>query len=487
MSTVKRIKETIYYVSNLGNNTITAIDGEVNAIIRTINLPYKPFRISANKNGDIYVGSDKNPVAVICNLNDEIKILDILSNGNLEIDVVNGQIYISNTSEILVYDIFTERKIARVLGFMVIESLKLDSNGKHLVVLDSLRKDLKIYDTSNFKLLTRIKNVGIKPSYILINDDSKFIYVANQGGKAKNSASISIIDIEKKEVFQIELPTNSSITSLALKDNILYGANKGLNRVEIINITTNILEGFIATTLPEPQSILLTPNKDKLLVTDRNCGGQGALDIIDTATNAIVNTILIEEINSQPYDITMVLNESLIENENAIDSTNMEEKKDEVELSPIIVKKIFSSYKEDISLPKVIVNIPKTYREPFTFQKIIIHNGFIVNRTEIREKIKERPNFSKVKFTLRIPYNIEFRDGKRKKKRIKRFVEKNEEVTLCIPDSIETSELELVVKTRSEIRKAPILVKDAFCFSLDVFMEIKVVGEVEALVNLSEL
>jgi len=66
-------------------------------------------------------------------------------------------------------------------------------------------------------------------------------------------------------------------------------------------------------------------------------------------------------------------------------------------------------------------------------------------------------------------------------------VEKNEEVTLCIPNSIETSELELVVKTRSEIRKAPILVKDAFCFSLDVLMEIKAVGEVEALVNLSKL
>lgn len=487
MSTVEGIKETTYYVSNLANKTITVIDGEKNSIIKAINLPYKPFRISADKNGDIYVGSDKNPIAIICNSSDEIKILDIPNNGNLEIDIVNGRIYISNTSEILVYDIFTERKIARIVGFMAIECLKLDSYGKCLVVLDSLRKDLKVYDTSNFKLLTRIKNVGVKPSYILINDDSKFIYVANQGGKAKNSASISTVDIEKKEVFQIELPINSSITSLALKDNILYGANKGLNRVEIINITTNMLEGFIATTFPEPQSILLTPNKDKLLVTDRNCGGQGALDIIDTISNSIVNTILIEEINSQPYDITMVLNESLIENENAIDSTNIEEKKDEIELSPIIVKKIFSSYKENISLPKVIVDIPKTYREPFTFQKIIIHNGFIVNRTEIREKIKDRPNFSKVKFTLRIPYNIEFRDGKRKKKSIKRFVEKNKEVTLCIPDSTKTSELELVVKTRSKTRKAPVLIKDVFCFSLDVFMEIKVVGEIEALVHLNEL
>jgi len=43
------------------------------------------------------------------------------------------------------------------------------------------------------------------------------------------------------------------------------------------------------------------------------------------------------------------------------------------------------------------------------------------------------------------------------------------------------------VKTRSKTRKAPVLIKDVFCFSLDVLMEIKVVGEVEALVHLNEL
>ena len=49
------------------------------------------------------------------------------------------------------------------------------------MVLDSVRKDLTIYDACNFRLLAKIKNVGAKPSYILISDDNKFVYVANEG------------------------------------------------------------------------------------------------------------------------------------------------------------------------------------------------------------------------------------------------------------------------------------------------------------------
>lgn len=483
----ERVKNITYYVSNFEDKTITAINGEKNTIIKTINLAHKPFSISSYSNGDIYVGSYKNPISIVSSSREKIKKLDIPNNGILEVDNTNDRIYISNTSEVLVYDISTEREIARIIGFMVVENLKLDKYGKLLVVLDSLRKDLNIYDTCNFKLLTRIKNVGVKPSYILISDDSKFVYVANENIKGENFSILSIVDIEKKEVFQIELPANSSITSLAIRDNILYSANKGLNRIEIINITTNKLEGFITTTLPEPQSILLTPDKDKLVVTDRNCGGQGAVDIIDTITNSVVETIFIEGNNSQPYDITLVSDEEVIEKEEGIDSTIAQGKKDNMELISIIAKKVFSSHKETISFSEIVADIPKTYKGPFNFQKIIVSNGFIVNKTEIREKNEDNTNLSRIKFTLKIPYIIEFRDGKRKKRHIKNFLEKSKEIILSVPDLNEITELELMVKTNSKIKKVPTLIKDVFYFSLDIFTEIKVVGEIEASIPINIL
>ncbi|GAA0122140.1 MAG: YncE family protein [Clostridium argentinense] len=483
MSSSKIIKKITYCVSNLEDKTVTFIDGEKNTIIKTVNISCKPFSISSNNNGDIYVGSYENPITVINNSNKEIRKLNIPNNGDLTVDSINGRIYVSNTSEVLVYDIFTEKEIAKIMGFMVIKSMTLDKQGKQLVVLDSVRKDLTIYDTCNFRLLAKIKNVGAKPSYILISDDNKFVYVANEGIKRDRICTISIVGTEKKEIFQIELPENSSITSLAVKDNILYCANKGLNRIEIINITTNTIEGFITTTLPEPQSLLVTPDKDKLIVTDRNCGGQGALDIIDTISNSIVNTIFIEGNNSQPYDVTLILNEESFENENFTDLTAIEEIKEDIELIPIIAKKIFSSYKETISFSEIIADIPKIYKGPFAFQRITVNKGFIANKTEIKEKADDDKNISKIKFTLRIPYNIEFRDCKRKKRHIKKFLEKNREVLVSIPNSNEVSELEVMVKTNPKIKESPTLIKDVFYFSVDVFTEIKVVGEIETLIS----
>lgn len=456
----------VYYISNLANNTVTVVDGERNIITNIINTYCRPFKLSLYKNKYLYVGSDENFIIIISTWDHNVRRLNIPNNGIIEIDDLNNRIYVSNSHEILVYDIENEKKLVNIKGFIAVESIKIDSLGKRLFVLDMYSKELKIYDTMNFKLLSNIENVGIKPKYIAISDDDKISYIANQGGKDKNSGGISVVNIKDENVNKILLEPYSSITSLVLKENILYAANRGLNRIELIDTTQNKIIGSIKTTLPEPQSLSLTPNKDKLIVTNRNCGRRGALEIIDTNSNCIINTILMKENNTEPYDI-VVFDERII---------------NKIETFPAIVKRVFFTIKEKMYLKDVVVVISENYRKSFILKKVIIDDGFIVKGTEQRIPIKDRPNFYKVKFILRIPYRIKFKHNN-KLKNIKKFIEEKKEVILFIPN-VNNIESELNINTHCKVTNNPIVIKDILSFSLEILLVIKVVGEIEVMLPL---
>lgn len=458
---------TLYYVSNLANNTITVIDGEKNIIIDVIKTYCKPFKLSLYKNKYLYVGSDENFIIIISVRNHNIRKLNIPNNGILEIDDLNNRIYVSNYHEILVYDIENEKKLANIKGFIAVESIKIDSLGEKLFVLDMCSKELKIYDAISLKLLSSIKNVGIKPKYIEISDDNKILYIANQGGKNKNSSSISIVNIKNGNINKILLDPYSSITSLVLKENILYAANRRLNRIELVDITQNRIIDSIKTTLPEPQSLSLTPNKDKLIVTNRNCGQRGGVEIIDTASNCVINTILMKENNTQPYD-SVTFYEKII---------------NKIETFPAMIKRIFFTIEEKIYLKDIVVVISENYGESFNFKKIIIGDGFIVKGTEKRIPIKDRPDFYRVEFILRIPYRIKFKHNK-KIKNIKKFIEEKKEVILFIPKDNSNTKPELSINTHCKVVNNPVVIKDVLSFSLEVFLVIKVIGEIEVMLPL---
>ncbi|MBE6065718.1 hypothetical protein [Clostridium cochlearium] len=452
----------VYYVSDISNNTITVVDGEKNIITNVINTYCRPFKLSLYKNKYLYVGSDEDFIIVISTFNYSVRKLNIPNNGIIEIDDLNNRLYVSNCHEVLVYDIESEKKIANIQGFVAVESLKIDSLGKRLFVLDICSKEVRIYNTANFKLILSIKNVGVKPKCITISDDDKVLYIANQGGKDKKSGGISVVNIKNGNIIKIPFQPDSSITSLVLKSNILYAANKGLNRIELVDTNQNKIIYSIKTTLQEPQSLSLTPNKDKLIVTNRNYGQSGALDIIDTSSNCIINTILIKENNTEPYDI-VVLDETTI---------------NEVEYFSAIVKRIFFTTEETMHLKDIVVVISENYRKSFVFKKVKIYDGFIVKGTERRIPIKNRPNFYRVKFTLRIPYRIKFKHNK-KLKNIKKFIEEKKEVILFIPDANSSAKSEININTHCKVINNPILIKDVLSFSLEVFLVIKVVGEIQ--------
>jgi DNA-binding beta-propeller fold protein YncE len=486
------IKNTIYYISNLKDSTITVIDSDKNCIMQTIRVGHRPFSI-AEDNKSIYVASaGDDTVTVINNMEGNLRTFNIPNNGSIQVDSLNERIYVSNTSEILIYDMYTKEKIANIIGFISADNIKLNNSKNKLFVLDLLLNELKIFSTLKFNLITCIKNVGIRPNYMLINEKDEIVYIANQGdGTDENPGSISVVNIETCKIDNISFTKGSVITALELKENILYAVNKGLNRIELINTITNSSCGFILTTLPEPQRLIFTSDKNKLLVTDRNSGGQGGLDIIDTSSNSISNTIPMEIFNSQPYDVIAVNKILPVLNEEVIYLTDLQEKdinqnmcklEDSKELVPAIVKKIFSRCEQKLIFPQVLANISEFNNYQYTFQKISFGNGFILKETENRTLIKNKPNYLRIQFTLRIPYTINFIDNKDNVGTIKDFLEENKDLILFIPRVHDEDEFKIVVKTRSKLLNSPNLIKNSFIFAVGVIMEAMVVGEVELLI-----
>ncbi len=484
-------KNTIYYISNLKDSTITVIDSNKNSIMQTIRVGHRPFSI-VEDDKNIYIASDGNDtVTIINNVEGNLKTFNMPNNGSIQTDSLNKRIYVSNASEILIYDMDTKEKIANITGFISADNIKLNNSKNKLFVLDLLVNELKVFSTLKFNLITCIKDVGVRPNYMLINEKDEIVYIANQGdGTDENPGSVSVVNIEACKIDNISFTKGSVITALELKENVLYAVNRGLNRIELINTITNSSCGFILTTLPQPQRVTFTSDKNKLLVTNRNPGGQGGLDIIDTNSNSIVNTIPMGTFNSQPYDV-IAINKSLLASEEGVSLIDLQEKdikkniyklEDSKELIPIIVKKIFSRCEQKLIFPEVLASISEINNYQYTFQKITFDRGFISKGTESRTLIKNKPNYSRIQFTLRIPYTINFTDDKDNTKTIGGFLEENKDLVLFIPELHDEDEFKIVIKTKSKLLNSPNLIKNNFIFAVGVIMEAMVVGEIEVLI-----
>lgn len=466
------------YVSNLDNNTIYIADIEKNNIFKSIELPFKPLSLAAFNNCRIYVGSDKKGIAIISTIDNEVKIKNISNNGNIVLDDVNKRMYISDISRVLIYDMDGDTRLGEIKGFKIVDNLQVDKKGERLFILDLFTRELKIYDTVTLKLISNIKNVGVKPNFLIIDEDNGKCYIANKGDVYGNSGNVSVIDISDNSIIHIDLPINSSITYLALKNNFLYACNIGLNRIEVIDIRTNKRVKHISKDYFNPQSIFLTTNKEKFIIINKKTNGNGEMCIVDTLSNSITSTIPICSDNIIPYGIAFIFNNTKEEKHKNNEVEQIVEMCEEEKVS-ISVKKIFNNYEEKIHFEKVIADIPNDYIGRFVLEDIKFSRGFIVHGTEEITPTIDKINFFKVNFLLKIPYMIKFKDDKNESIIIKKFIERHMELILDIPIGNEKNYTELCVNTKVAIINAPVIIKDILSFSVEALVDLKVMGEME--------
>ena len=111
--------------------------------------------------------------------------------------------------------------------------------------------------------------------------------------------------------------------------------------------------------------------------------------------------------------------------------------------------------------------------------KIIFKPGFIVDTTLVISDIKNRPHFKKVKFILKIPFEI----STRKNSTIKGYLPNIAvDIIMYIPETRDEFLFNIVVDTSSKLLIAPSKINEHLHFPVGVFVIIKAVGKVELMI-----
>lgn len=136
----------------------------------------------------------------------------------------------------------------------------------------------------------------------------------------------------------------------------------------------------------------------------------------------------------------------------------------------IIVDKVFASCQQRECFPEVEIDI-----EEETFGRIQFRPGFIVPNTLIVTDT-DMENFRRVRFTIRIPYQVLNPAGNVIAEDFLPDIFKD--IIIFIPDSRDEFDFRIIVETKSEVL-APEEINDTVIFTVGTYIIIKVVGTVQ--------
>lgn len=213
---INAISKSIIYVSNLGTNKISIINGESLSIIDEIKVGPRPFEIALDNKNNIYIATDRNDrITIINSVTKDIKTLNIPNNGHVKVDSISQKIFISNIEEVYIYSLKENKIIDKISGFIAIDSIEINKDGSKLFTLDIFKNEVKIYDTESLRLIKTYKNIGENPNCFCIGEEDRFLYIGNKGiSKLGLNGNLALIDLNTDEISYISFPPGSNITSI---------------------------------------------------------------------------------------------------------------------------------------------------------------------------------------------------------------------------------------------------------------------------------
>lgn len=141
----------------------------------------------------------------------------------------------------------------------------------------------------------------------------------------------------------------------------------------------------------------------------------------------------------------------------------------------IIVDKVFASCQQRECFPELEYDLAGCL-----FGRIRFRPGFIVPNTLIVTDIPGRPNFRRVRFTIRVPFQVLDDAGNVVQEFFLPDIFKD--VILYIPDARDEFDFRIVVETQSVLLSPPIVTGGDLNITVGVFVIVKVVGTVQLLI-----
>lgn len=471
--------ETVYYVSHLNSGVVSIINGNDFSIIKELEIGSRPTDICVDEKNNIYIANDRTgEITIINNIYVYKKTWYMPNNGHIQVDPIKQKIYVCNTDEVCIYSLITGEKINSIDGFIAAGCLRLDKNKQRLFVLDILQNEITIYSTLDLKLVKKYSRIGKGANCIALAEDEKAVYIANKGVyRGYQKGNISILDLTNGNITYIDLPKGSYVTGLEKNENFLYLANKGLHRIEVIDVLKKESIAEIKTTFSEIERIKLSPDKRKLLVTNRNSDGESALDVIDTSNNIILDKFLFKNKNTFPCDIGILIQKKSSNGDNALVLTNQQEESSEKDQISILAKKVISTYQEKIIFSEVLIELPNKMQEKPIIDDIKFQQCKIIEDTKKRTILDSRKDYSTLKYDFYIAYYLNLKYENEDNYIVEGKLVGSQKATLYIPTYIEQQGIQYVINSFTNLTSNPEIINGKIKFAVSILISTKVVVE----------
>lgn len=146
----------------------------------------------------------------------------------------------------------------------------------------------------------------------------------------------------------------------------------------------------------------------------------------------------------------------------------------------IIVEKVYDSCLQRECFPAFPVCLPTGGCPPFFFVSMTFLNGVIVPSSIVITPIPSRPNFSRVQFTVQIPYTLTLRDSNGALFTVTgNLPDINKDIVLYFPPTRSEFDFNLRVETRTEVLTPPLFTPTTIELAIGSFVIAKITGVVQ--------
>lgn len=146
----------------------------------------------------------------------------------------------------------------------------------------------------------------------------------------------------------------------------------------------------------------------------------------------------------------------------------------------VIVEKVFDSCLQRECFSNVSVCLPAGGVPPFTFIQMTFLNAVIVPKSIVITPIPSRPNYSRVQFTVQIPYTLKLQDSTGKLLTVTGCLpEINKDIVLYFPTTRPEFDFNLRVETRTEVLNSPLFTANTIELAIGSFLISKITGPVQ--------
>lgn len=254
---------TLMYIANYGDGTVSVVNVVTNSVINTINLGLNnshPYGMVFRPDGSLAYVTDHQT--------NSISVINVATN-----TVINNITVSPSTTDP--------------------QGIGITPDGTLLYVANNQANNVSVIDTATNTAINNVI-VGSSPTGVAISPDGTLAYVTNQG-----DATVSVIDIATNSVINvISVQSGPNYISFLSNGKFAYIANEGTDIVSVIDVATNSVVKYIVVG-SGPYGTALDNLNQFLYVANQN---DQTVSIVNVASNTTIATV---PIGSAPNYVTV--------------------------------------------------------------------------------------------------------------------------------------------------------------------------------------